>query len=83
MNTYAAHIDADNIVTEVIVGTAEWGEQNIGGNWVDVTETTGYPGIGWEWLGDVFRSPQPSPDCVWDDDLNVWVCPEPNPLPDA
>ena len=41
---------------------------------------TGYPGIGWEWTGTVFRSPQPGPDCVWDDETNVWVCPEPEPL---
>jgi len=80
MNTYAAHLDADNIVTEVIVGTAEWATANLGGAWVDVTDATGYPGIGWEWTGTVFRSPQPGPDCVWDDETNVWVCPEPEPL---
>jgi hypothetical protein len=61
MNTYAAHLDVDNIVTEVIVGTAEWATANLGGAWVDVTDATGYPGIGWTWDGSTF-APPPLPD---------------------
>jgi hypothetical protein len=34
MRTYAAHI-INGEVTEVIVGTAEWATDNLGGEWVD------------------------------------------------
>jgi len=35
-------------------------------------------GIGWEeYSPGKVRMPQPGPDCVWDEDGGVWVCPEP------
>jgi len=43
--TYAAEI-IDGIVTQVIVGTAEWATPNLGGLWID-SETL--VGIGWTW----------------------------------
>jgi hypothetical protein len=51
MRTYAAHI-VDNQVTEVIVGTAEWATDNLGGQWVDSPVKVG---IGWTFHGDHFR----------------------------
>ena len=42
---YAAKID-NGIVTHVIVGTAGWAVENIGGQWVD---TSTLVGIGWAW----------------------------------
>lgn len=43
--TYAAQI-VDGTVTQVIVGTAEWANDRLGGTWID-TDTL--VGIGWTW----------------------------------
>jgi hypothetical protein len=72
MRTYAAHI-VDNQVTEVIVGTAEWATDNLGGQWVDSPVKVG---IGWTFHGDHFRPPQPYPSWIWD---NGWQPPTPMP----
>lgn len=45
IETYAAQI-VDGAVTQVIVGTAEWANSNIGGNWIDSNTLVG---IGWTW----------------------------------
>jgi hypothetical protein len=79
MMSYCAQLDNVNVVTQVIVGDSVWAATNLGGFWVEITDVTGYPGIGWEWTGQVFRSPQPAPDCVWDAVNNVWDCPDPEP----
>jgi hypothetical protein len=31
---YAAELNDDNVVTRVIVGTAEWAAEHLGGTWV-------------------------------------------------
>jgi hypothetical protein len=37
-------------------------------------------GIGWvEYEPGKVRMPQPSPDCVWDEEGQVWDCPTPDP----
>lgn len=56
MNTYAARIE-NGIVAQVIVGTAEWAIENLGGFWVDTPDKV--------WLGgtwnetDGFLPPEP------------------------
>jgi len=81
IHTYAGELDADGVCLRCIVGTAEWAEANLGGDWQDSPTKVG---VGWTWSeADGWRPPQPSPDCVWDDVANVWDCPEPDPLPDA
>jgi hypothetical protein len=53
MNTYAALIE-NNTVTQVIVGTAEWAQSRLGGQWVN-TETL--VGIGWDYVDNQFVAP--------------------------
>lgn len=45
METYAAEI-IDGVVTQVIVGDAQWAIDYLGGFWVD---TDSLVGIGWTW----------------------------------
>lgn len=52
MNTYAACVE-DGVVTNVIVGTAEWANANLDGVWVDCDKI----GVGWLWDGEVFTPP--------------------------
>lgn len=57
--TYAAELDADNIVVRVIVGTAEWASDMLGGTWVDCEPC----GPGWVWDGEaMIPPPEPEPD---------------------
>ena len=42
--TYAAELNEDNVVVRLIVGTAEWAVEHLGGVWVDPPELVG---IGW------------------------------------
>lgn len=53
MNEYAARID-DGVVTQIIVGTAEWATDNLGGTWVQATTEIG---VGWTWDGFEFSAP--------------------------
>lgn len=76
MNTYAAELQ-DNEVVRVIVGHAEWATENLGGQWV---ESATKVGIGWTWHGDHFRTPQPYPSWIWDND---WQPPIPYPDDDG
>jgi hypothetical protein len=55
MRTYAAHI-INGEVTEVIVGTAEWATDNLGGEWVDSPVKVG---IGWTLIDGVITPPEP------------------------
>jgi hypothetical protein len=58
-HTYAAHI-IDGLVAQVIVGTAQWAADNLGGTWVDSPEKVG---IGWIYDGtDIVPPPAPEPD---------------------
>ena len=54
----AAELDDDNVVVRVIVGTAAWATENLGGVWVDPPQLVG---IGWTYDGtDIV--PPPAPD---------------------
>lgn len=54
METYAAKIE-DGVVSQVIVGTADWAIEYLGGDWKDSPTLVG---IGWTWDAvDGFRSP--------------------------
>jgi hypothetical protein len=52
MRTYAACVE-DGVVTNVIVGTADWANANLDGVWVDCDKI----GVGWLWDGEVFSPP--------------------------
>jgi len=52
MISYAACVE-DGVVTNVIVGTAEWANANLGSVWVDCEKI----GVGWLWDGEVFTPP--------------------------
>ena len=51
--THAAKLDDDNVVLEVIVGTAEWAIANLGGRWVDSPKC----GPGWIYQDGHFVPP--------------------------
>ena len=55
---YAAQL-INNVVTEVIVGTAAWATEHLGGYWVDSATKAG---IGWVWDGHELHPPQPPPE---------------------
>ena len=58
--TYAAELDDDNVVVRVIVGTAQWAVEHLGGTWVDPPELVG---IGWTYDGtDIVPPPAPDVD---------------------
>ena len=74
MNTYAGKI-TDGYVTQVIVGTAKWAIDNLGGEWHDSTEKIG---IGSTWDADNgFRPESPYLSWIWDG--SEWQPPVPYP----
>ena len=62
--TYAAELDDDGVVLRVIVGTAAWAVEHLGGVWVDPPDLVG---IGWVFDGDQIVPP-PAPEL--DDQLD-------------
>jgi hypothetical protein len=67
--TYAAELDYNNVVVRVIVGTAAWAVDNLGGTWVDPPELVG---IGWVFDGEQIVPPpvpEPDPDAPSPDEL--------------
>ena len=60
---YAAELDDNAQVLRVIVGTAEWATDNLGGTWVDTAVKVG---AGWELVDGVIRPPAPDPSWTWD-----------------
>lgn len=56
--TYAAHI-IDGLVVQVIVGTAEWATEHLGGEWVQPSELVG---IGWSVVDGQIIPPEPEPE---------------------
>lgn len=56
--SYAAQLDENNVVIQVIVGTAEWATTNLGGVWVDC----GVCGPGWVYVDGQMVEPTPPPD---------------------
>ena len=79
MNSYAAELDDNDHVVRVIVGTAEWAVEHLGGEWVDPPELVG---IGWEMVDGVRRPPAPDPTWTWDGTQwqapDGWEWPEPD-----
>jgi hypothetical protein len=64
---YAAELNDDNEVVRVIVGTAEWATEHLGGTWVNSAVKVG---AGWTYDGtDIVPPPAPEPDDQ-DDDLD-------------
>jgi hypothetical protein len=63
--TYAAELDENNIVQQVIVGTAEWATDNLGGTWVDCDPC----GPGWVYVDGEMVPPYVEPD--EDEELNA------------
>jgi len=58
--SYAAELNDDGVVVRVIVGTAAWATDNLGGTWVD---SPGKVGTGWTYDGtDIVPPPAPEPD---------------------
>jgi hypothetical protein len=68
---YAAELDENDQVVRVIVGTAEWAVEHLGGEWVDPPELVG---IGWELVDGVMRPPAPDPSFTWDG--TAWQAPD-------
>lgn len=78
------------VVTNVVVVSDEHEENgeeylnSIGleGTWIQTSYNSNirkqYAAIGdrYDEVADAFKSPQPSPDHVWDDDLWTWILPE-------
>jgi hypothetical protein len=54
MSTYAAELDDADTVLRVIVGTAEWATDMLGGRWVDSADKVG---AGWVWAGEQIVPP--------------------------
>lgn len=54
---YAAQVD-HGTVTDVIVGTADWANANLGGTWIGSDTKLG---PGWTWDGSTF-TPPPEPE---------------------
>jgi hypothetical protein len=65
--TYAAHI-VDGVVADVIVGTAEWATEHLGGTWVDSPVKVG---AGWAYIDGQIIPPEPDPQ--FDDPLQYNV----------
>jgi hypothetical protein len=67
------------------LGQAFIASLGLGGRWVQTSYhgsiRKNYAGIGYTYdeARDAFIPPQPSPDCVLDEDTCLWVCPPPEP----
>jgi hypothetical protein len=62
--TYAAELDDTDTVLRVIVGTAEWAADSLGGRWVNSAVKVG---AGWSWDGtQIVPPPTPEPDELFD-----------------
>lgn len=53
---YAAELDNDGVVVRVIVGTAQWAADNLGGTWQDSHDLVG---IGWKLVDGHIVEPDP------------------------
>ncbi len=76
--SYAAKIE-NGVVTEVILGSAEWASTNLDGLWVG-SENKIWIGGSWDETHG-FRPPQPFPSWIWDN--GRWVAPITEPEWDA
>ena len=75
-HTYAAKLDDTDHVVQVIVGTAAWAEERLGGRWVDSPTKVG---VAWLW-DDVCGLVPPSPFPSWTLVDCVWTAPVPEPV---
>lgn len=86
-----AQIDENNIVIQVLVVPNEQehrGQQfladdlGLGGVWIQTSYNArirkNYAGVGYSYdvSRDAFIPPQPSPDCVLNEQTCLWACPE-------
>jgi hypothetical protein len=87
--SYAAELDKNGRVVRVIVGSALWASENLGGLWVDSDEKVGAgwetyenglrpprPYLSWFWEGARWCAPIPPPhdvECEWDEENASWV----------
>jgi hypothetical protein len=62
----AAELNDDNVVVRVIVGSAKWAVEHLGGVWVDTVDRVG---PGWLFDGEQIVPP-PAPDIAQGDDLD-------------
>jgi hypothetical protein len=58
VNGYAARIE-DGTVTQVIVGTADWAADRLGGDWIDSAVKVG---VGWHVVDGTITPPEPQDD---------------------
>jgi hypothetical protein len=72
MKNTAAKIE-NGVVQQVIVGTIQWAQENLSGEWVDATGHS--VGIGFTFDGFSFTAAQPYPSWVYDKTLNAWQPP--------
>ncbi len=72
--SYAAELNGSGRVTRVIVGSAEWATDNLGGVWIDSDDKVG---AGWERYEGGLRPPAPFPSWSWDG--MFWNAPVPAP----
>jgi hypothetical protein len=64
MRTYAAQLE-DDVVVQVIVGTADWAVEHLGGTWVDTPVKVG---PGWVYVDGELLPPAPADDDLGDPD---------------
>jgi len=57
MRTYAAELDEQDFVIRVIVGDADWANDNLGGRWVPSPKA----GPGWRYVDGEIVPPEPEP----------------------
>lgn len=67
----------NGVVEQVIVGTVQWAQENLEGEWID---STGHSvGIGFTFDGSKFIPPKPFASWVYVEDGNYWQAPVPVP----
>jgi hypothetical protein len=73
----AARIE-DGTVQQVIVGTVQWAQENLGGEWVDASDVQ--CGAGFTYDGSKFIPPKPFASWVYVEDGNYWKAPVDHPM---
>ena len=75
---YAARIE-NGIVVNVLVGSAEWAADSLGGEWMDLLKKVN---VGWVYSDEHgFRPPRPFPSWEWEG--GEWTAPVPYPDDEA
>jgi hypothetical protein len=76
MKNTAAKLN-NGVVEQVIVGTVQWAQESLNGEWVDSTNQT--VGIGFTFDGSKFIPPKPFTSWLYVEDGNYWKAPIPYP----